>query len=138
MFFITWFASHSLQIHCVGLIGPRPHIIWAWTANRDPTIIIIIIIIIFPSFTPYVMWRYEYIKIIIIFHFKWNFISQFLRNLIILLHIFKKKKIKRVLLFIIIILLNYYIFWYLDISFIIIIGFDKILLTLNNKIKLKY
>ena len=21
--------THSLQIHCIGLIGPRPHIIWA-------------------------------------------------------------------------------------------------------------
>ena len=32
------FLTHSLQIYCIGLIGPRPYIIWACTANCDPTI----------------------------------------------------------------------------------------------------
>ena len=30
--------THSLQIHCIGLIRPRPRIIWARTSNRDPII----------------------------------------------------------------------------------------------------
>ena len=30
--------THSLQIHCIWLIGTKPHIIWAWALNRDPTI----------------------------------------------------------------------------------------------------
>jgi len=30
--------THSLQIHCIGLIGPRLHMFWAWATNRDPTV----------------------------------------------------------------------------------------------------
>ena len=32
-------SSHSLQIYCIELIGPRSHTSWAWVAKRDPTII---------------------------------------------------------------------------------------------------
>ena len=30
--------THSLQIHCIRLIGPRSHTPWAWVAKRVPTI----------------------------------------------------------------------------------------------------
>ena len=30
--------THSLQIYCTGLTGPRPHTPWAWVAKRVPTI----------------------------------------------------------------------------------------------------
>ena len=32
--------THSLQIYCIGLTGPRSHTSWAWTAKRDPTYVI--------------------------------------------------------------------------------------------------
>ena len=31
------FLTHSLQIHCIRLIGPKFHIIWTWAPNCDPT-----------------------------------------------------------------------------------------------------
>ena len=31
-------STHSLQIYCIGFIGPISHMFWAWTVNRDPTI----------------------------------------------------------------------------------------------------
>ena len=30
-------VTHSLQIHCIGLLGPKPHNCWAWAPNCDPT-----------------------------------------------------------------------------------------------------
>ena len=30
--------THSLQIYCIGLIGPISHTFWAWAVNHDPTI----------------------------------------------------------------------------------------------------
>ena len=36
--------THSLQIYCIELIGPRSHMSWAWVEKRDLTIIIIIIL----------------------------------------------------------------------------------------------
>ena len=32
--------THSLQIYCTGLTGPRSHTSWAWVAKRDPTIFV--------------------------------------------------------------------------------------------------
>lgn len=29
--------THSLQIHCIGLIGLISHIFWVWVTNRNPT-----------------------------------------------------------------------------------------------------
>ena len=31
------FLTHSLQIYCIGLTGPRSHTPWAWAAKRVPT-----------------------------------------------------------------------------------------------------
>ena len=31
--------THSLQIYCTGLIGPRSHTSWAWAGKRDPTVL---------------------------------------------------------------------------------------------------
>ena len=31
------FPTHFLQIHCIGLIGPRLCTFWAWAPNCDPT-----------------------------------------------------------------------------------------------------
>ena len=47
--------THSLQIHCIGLIGLRSHTSWAWTEKRDPTIYIYIYIYIL-EFSLYIMW----------------------------------------------------------------------------------
>ena len=33
--------THSLQIYCIRLIGPRSHTPWAWVAKRVPTISIV-------------------------------------------------------------------------------------------------
>ena len=30
-------STHSLQIYCTGLTGPRSHTSWVWAAKRDPT-----------------------------------------------------------------------------------------------------
>ena len=30
-------STHSLQIYCTGLTGPRSHTSWAWAAKCDPT-----------------------------------------------------------------------------------------------------
>ena len=31
-------STHSLQIYCIGLIGPTSRTFWAWTVNQDPTV----------------------------------------------------------------------------------------------------
>ena len=36
--------THSLQIYCTELSGPRSHTSWAWAEKHDLTIIIIIIL----------------------------------------------------------------------------------------------
>ena len=38
--------THSLQIHCTGLIGRRSHASWTWPEKGDPTTIILYITII--------------------------------------------------------------------------------------------
>ena len=35
------FLTHSLQIYCIGLTGPRSHTPWTWAAKRVPTITIV-------------------------------------------------------------------------------------------------
>ena len=34
-------STHSLQIYCIGLAGPRSHTSWAWAEKHDPTIYIL-------------------------------------------------------------------------------------------------
>ena len=31
-------STHSLQIYCSGLTGPRSHTSWVWAKKRDPTV----------------------------------------------------------------------------------------------------
>ena len=44
--------THSLQIYCTGLTGPRSHTPWAWTAKRVLTIYIYIYIYMGAAYVP--------------------------------------------------------------------------------------
>ena len=64
-------STHSLQIYCTGLAGPRSHTSWAWAAKHDPTKkkkIYIYIYILCPYFhVPYIEVRGPQTEVVIHF-----------------------------------------------------------------------